>query len=181
NDMRHGIINYLDMEIAEAKAGRKAHVILKVNSLSDKEIIKKLYDAAQAGVSIEMIVRSIYCATNQPQFKKPIHAISIVDEYLEHSRFFNFYHAGKEHIYISSFDLMMRHLDYRIEAEVRIGDKTIKKELLDMLRIQLNGHVQARVLDNHLQNKYVRNDEAVTRAQIETYRYLKSLGGPSTE
>lgn len=180
-DMRHAIINYLDMEIAEAKAGRKAHVILKVNSLSDKEIIKKLYDAAQAGVSIEMIVRSIYCATNQPQFKKPIHAISIVDEYLEHARVFYFYHAGKEHTYISSADLMVRNLDYRIEAAVRIGDKTIKKELLDMLRIQLNGNVKARVLDNHLQNEYVRNDEAETRAQIETYRYLKSLGAPSTE
>lgn len=180
-DMRKTILEYIDVEIAEAKAGRKAHVILKVNSLSDKEIIKKLYDAAQAGVSIEMIVRSIYCATNQPQFKKPIHAISIVDEYLEHARVFYFYHAGKEHTYISSADLMVRNLDYRIEAAVRIGDKTIKNELLNMLHIQLKGNVKARLLDNLLQNEYVRNEEPVTRAQIETYRYLKGILPPSKE
>lgn len=172
-DMRKTILNYIDIEIAEAKAGRRAQVIIKINSLSDKEIIKKIYEAAQAGVTVEMIVRSIYCATNQPSFKKPIHAISIVDEYLEHARVLYFHHAGKEHIYISSADLMVRNLDYRIEAAVRINDKTIKKELLDMLRIQLNENVKARILDNLLQNQYARNKEVDTRAQIETYRYLK--------
>src|SRR5690606_41302059 len=104
-----------------------------------------------------------------------------VNYYIDHDHVYYYDHAGKEHIYMSSDDLMARNMDYRIEAAVRIGDKTIKKELLDMLRIQLNGNVKARVLDNHLQNEYVRNDKAETRAQIETYRYLKSLGAPSTE
>jgi polyphosphate kinase len=173
NDMRNTILSYLDTEIEEAKAGRKAHVIIKINSLSDKDTIKKLYEAANAGVTIEMIVRSIYCATNQQSFKKPIHAISIVDEYLEHARVLYFYHAGKEHTYISSADLMTRNLDYRIEAAVRITDKTIKKELFDMLNIQLKGNVKARILDNELRNEYVPNKEPEIRAQIDTYRYLK--------
>ncbi|HMR19658.1 MAG TPA: polyphosphate kinase 1 [Sphingobacterium sp.] len=173
NDMRNTILSYLDTEIGEALAGRKAHVIIKVNSLSDKEVIKKIYEAAAAGVTIEMIVRSIYCATNQKTFKKPIKAISIVDEYLEHARVLYFYHAGKEHIYISSADLMTRNLDYRIEAAVRITNKNIKNELLDMLNIQLKGNVKARILDNTLSNEYVANHKPELRSQIETYRYLK--------
>lgn len=79
--MRNGIIHYIDKEIEEVKAGRKARIILKVNSLSDRILIKKLYDAAEAGVQIDLIVRGIYCATNQTKFKKPINAISIVDEF----------------------------------------------------------------------------------------------------
>jgi polyphosphate kinase len=69
-DMRNGIIHYIDKEIEEVKAGRKARIILKVNSLSDRILIKKLYDAAEAGVQIDLIVRGIYCATNQTKNKK---------------------------------------------------------------------------------------------------------------
>ena len=79
-------------------------------------MIKKLYEAAEAGVEIKMIVRGIFCAVEQKTFKKKIHAISIVDEYLEHSRVMYFYNKGAEDIYISSADWMTRNLDYRIEA-----------------------------------------------------------------
>ena len=79
--MRDKIVWHIDKEIEEAKAGRKSEIIIKVNSLSDKGLIKKLYDAADAGVN-KMIVRGIYCAVEQKTFKKKIHAISIVDEYL---------------------------------------------------------------------------------------------------
>ena len=175
-DMRNSIMAYLDLEIAEAKAGRKAYAILKINSLSDKEIIKKIYEAAEAGVKIEMIVRSIYCVVNQNTFKTPIHAISIVDEYLEHARVFYFYHAGKEHMYISSADLMTRNLDYRIEAAARIFNKEIKAELLQMLKIQLKDNVKARVLNSALDNTYVINKKSAFRSQIELYRFLKSIG-----
>src|SRR5690606_14716427 len=166
-DMRNAILAYLDKEITEAKAGRKAHIIIKINSLSDKDIIKKLYEAATAGVKIEMIVRSIFCAVNIKSFKKPIHAVSIVDEYLEHARVMYFYHAGKEHLYISSADWMTRNLDHRIEAAVRIFDKKIKSELLQMLKMQLKDNVKARVLNNTLDNTYAHNGKEPFRSQAE--------------
>ncbi|ERJ59246.1 polyphosphate kinase 1 [Sphingobacterium paucimobilis] len=173
-DMRDTLLSYFDTEIDEAKAGRKAHVVVKINSLSDKVLIKKIYEAAESGVKIEMIVRSIYCAVNQNTFIHPIHAVSIVDEYLEHARAFYFYSAGKELTYISSADWMTRNLDHRIEAAVKINDKKIKADILDMLRIQLKDNVKARWLNNNLNNAYVENNEIEFRSQIELYKYLKS-------
>ncbi len=170
--MREKIEWHIDKEIEEAKAGRKAEMIIKVNSLSDKGLIKKLYEAAEAGVEIKMIVRGIFCAVEQKSFKKKIHAISIVDEYLEHARVMYFYNKGSEDIYISSADWMTRNLDYRVEAAVKIINKNLKKELKDLLEIQLKGNVKARLLDEDLSNKYVKNDRKPFRSQIETYIYL---------
>jgi len=171
-DMRIQLIDLIEKEIVEAKAGRKSHIIIKINSLSDKECIKKLYDAATAGVKIDLIVRGIYCAVNQKKFIEPIHAISIVDEYLEHARVFYFYHAGKELTYISSADLMTRNLDHRIEAAVKIHSKKLKLELKDMLEIQLKDNVKARNLNKKQDNEYVSNDNLPFRSQIEIYKYL---------
>ena len=173
--MRERISELIDREIAEAKAGRKAEMIIKTNSLSDRQLISKLYDAAQAGVTVKLIVRGIYCAVNQKSFKRKIQAISIVDEYLEHARVMYFYGKGNEDIYISSADWMTRNLDYRIEAAVPIIQKNLKKEIKDILDIQLNDNVKARILDKKLRNEYVKNGGVEYRSQIETYRYLKEL------
>jgi len=172
--MRSQIIAHIDKEISEAKANRKAHIIIKINALSDKQLIKKLYEAAEAGVTIQMIVRGIYCAKNQKTFAKQLEAISIVDEYLEHARVLYFYQGGKELMYLSSADWMTRNLDYRIEAAVRVINKNIKKQLLDMLHIQLRDNIKARRLNNLLSNKYVRSEDAACQSQIETYHYLKN-------
>jgi len=172
-DMRRELLHFIDLEIAEAKAGRKASIIVKVNSLSDKDMIKKLYDAATAGVKIDLIIRGIYCATNQKTFKAPMNAISIVDEYLEHARVMYFYNAGKESMYISSADWMTRNLDHRIEAAVKITSKKIKEDLKEMLYIQLTDNVKARILNNSLSNHYVENKKEPCRSQIEIYNYLK--------
>jgi polyphosphate kinase len=172
-DMRRELLHYIDQEITEAKAGRKAYIIVKVNSLSDKEMIKKLYDAATAGVKIDLIIRGIYCATNQKTFKLQMNAISIVDEYLEHARVMYFYNAGREQLFISSADWMTRNLDHRIEAAVKITSKKIKEDLKEMLQIQLKDNVKARILNNSLSNHYVENKEAPCRSQIEIYNYLK--------
>lgn len=172
--MREKIVHHIDKEIEEAKAGRKAEIIVKANSVSDRALITKLYDAAQAGVVIKMIVRGIYCAVNQKDFKEKIKAISIVDEYLEHARVMYFYNKGSEDLYISSADWMTRNLDYRIEAAAKITDKELKKELKDILDIQLMDNVKARILDKKLSNEYVRNDKQECRSQIETYKYLKA-------
>ncbi|MNX89428.1 Polyphosphate kinase [compost metagenome] len=136
-------------------------------------MIKKLYDAATAGVKIDLIIRGIYCAMNQKTFKSPMNAISIVDEYLEHARVMYFYNSGKELMYISSADWMTRNLDHRIEAAVKITSKKIKEDLKEMLYIQLTDNVKARILNNSLSNHYVENKKEPCRSQIEIYNYLK--------
>ncbi|KAA0127036.1 polyphosphate kinase 1 [Chryseobacterium sp. SN22] len=172
--MREKIVHHIDKEIEEAKAGRRAEMIIKANSVSDRSLIEKLYDAANAGVVISMIVRGIYCAVNQKDFKEKIKGISIVDEYLEHARVMYFYNKGSEDLYISSADWMTRNLDYRIEAAAKITDKNLKKELKDILDIQLKDNVKARILDKKLSNEYIHNNKEECRSQLETYRYLKA-------
>lgn len=173
--MRESIVHHIDREIAEAKSGRRAEMIIKTNSLSDRELITKLYDAAQAGVTVKLIVRGIYCAVNQKDFKKKIQAISIVDEYLEHARVMYFYAKGNEDIYISSADWMTRNLDHRIEAAAKITQKNLKKEIKDMLEIQLTDNVKARILDKKMSNQYVETGKTKIRSQVTTYHYLKNI------
>ena len=111
--------------------------------------------------------------TQNKKFKKKVKAISIVDEYLEHARVFIFHYDGKERVFISSADWMVRNLDHRVEAACPIVDKEIQQELKDILQIQLSDNVKARILDNELSNEYVQNgDEKKVRSQIETYNYL---------
>jgi polyphosphate kinase len=172
--MREKIMIHIDKEIEEAKAGRKTLMIIKSNSLSDRILIEKLYEAAKVGVIIKLIIRGIYCAVNQKDFKQKITAISIVDEYLEHARVMYFYNKGSEDIYISSADWMTRNLDYRIEVAAKITHKNLKKEIKDLLDIQLSDNVKARILDKNLNNEYVKGDKTKIRSQIETYRYLRA-------
>jgi polyphosphate kinase len=111
--------------------------------------------------------------TENKKFKEKINAISIVDEYLEHARVVIFHHDGKEKVYISSADWMVRNLDHRVEAACPVLDKEIQQELKDILHIQLGDNVKARILNNELDNEYVnpRNTKKL-RSQIETYNYL---------
>lgn len=172
--MRRQIISLINKEIRNAKAKKTASIILKLNSLSDEELILKLYEAARAGVKIKMVVRGICCMlTESKKFKEKVKAISIVDEYLEHARVMIFHNGGKEKYFISSADWMVRNLDHRIEVASPVYDKTIQQELKDILHIQLHDNVKARILDNELSNKYVDPDGAKKiRSQIETYNYL---------
>ncbi len=173
-DMRKQLIALIDKEIKSAKEGKYASITLKLNSLSDEELIGKLYDAARAGVKIKMIIRGICCMfTESKKFKKKVKALSIVDEYLEHARVIIFHYDGKEKVFISSADWMVRNLDHRVEAACPILDKDIQQELKDILQIELGDNVKARVLDNDLSNEYVDSDsEKKIRSQIETYNYL---------
>jgi len=111
--------------------------------------------------------------TENKKFRKPVKAISIVDEYLEHARVMIFHNDGKEKVFISSADWMVRNIDHRVEATCPIYDKEIQRELKEILRIQLEDNVKARILDNNLSNIYVENDHHKRiRSQIETYNYL---------
>ncbi|MEO8710673.1 MAG: polyphosphate kinase 1 [Parafilimonas sp.] len=171
--MRNQLIQLINTEIKNAKAGKKASIILKVNSLSDPQLINRLYDAAEAGVKLNLIIRGIYCAKFKHKFHANLTAISIVDEYLEHSRVMVFKHGGDEKIFISSADWMIRNLDHRVEAAIPVKDKALCTELKDILRIQLQDNVKARILDNALQNKYVSPaSKKRVRSQIEIYNYL---------
>lgn len=174
-NMRHELTALINKEIKNAKAGKEASVILKLNSLSDADLIEKLYDAAQVGVVVKMIVRGIFCAVvENSKFKKPISAISIVDEYLEHARVMIFHNEGKEKVFISSADWMVRNLDHRVEAAIQVTNKDIIAELKDILSIQLQDNVKARWLDKELSNTYVPTDEHhKVRSQIEIYNYLQ--------
>jgi polyphosphate kinase len=175
--MRKKLVQLVEFEIRRAKAGKKASLTLKVNSLSDVELIKLLSKAAAAGVIINLIVRGIYCP-NFPATKKGTrpYAISIVDEYLEHARVMIFHHGGNEKIFISSADWMVRNIDHRIEAAVEVHHPAIRKELKEILAIQLADNVKARLLDGMLPNDYVKADgKRAVRSQIKIYQYLHGL------
>ncbi|MBS1753398.1 MAG: polyphosphate kinase 1 [Ferruginibacter sp.] len=172
--MRKQLIQLINKEIKAARLKKPAGIILKLNSLSDEKLIDKLYEAARAGVEIKMVVRGIFCLpTENRKFKKPILAISIVDEYLEHSRIMIFYNDGKEKVFISSADWMVRNIDHRIEVACPIFEKNIQQEIKDIMQIQLKDNIKARILDNDLSNQYVnpRNTKKI-RSQVETYNYL---------
>ncbi|MDR7212441.1 polyphosphate kinase 1 [Flavobacterium piscis] len=173
---RSKFIKLIDREILHALAGRKTHIKLKMNSLSDFKMIDKLYEASNAGVKIQLQVRGI-CSLipGIPGMSENIEAISIVDNYLEHSRVYIFGNAGLTEVYISSADFMARNLDGRVEVTCPIYDLSIKKELIDNFNIGWKGNVKVRYHSYNLDNKYkVRNHHPAFRAQLETYKYYQS-------
>lgn len=171
--MRNTLLTLIEQEIKNAKEKKQAEIVLKLNSLADETLILKLYEAARAGVSIKMVIRGIFCMYSEnKKFKTKVQAISIVDEYLEHARVIIFHNNGKNKIFISSADWMVRNLDHRIEAAVEIQNPEIKQELKDIISIQLHDNVKARILDNELSNEYVTTRGKKIRSQIEIYNYL---------
>lgn len=172
--LRKELLKMTIRETKLAKENKKAAITIKMNSLSDEELIDKLYEAARSGVEIKLIIRGIFCMFSEnSKFIIPVKAISIIDEYLEHARIFIFHNGGNEKVYISSADWMVRNLDHRVEATCPVLDETIRKELKDILEIQLADNVKARWLDNELLNKYKRDhSEKKVRSQIEIYNYL---------
>ena len=172
--LRNELGRMIQKEIKAAQSKKEAGIIIKTNSLSDYALINKLYEAAQAGVEIKLIVRGICCMlTENKKFKKTIQAISIVDEYLEHARIFVFHNDGKEKVFISSADWMVRNLDHRVEATCPILSKKIRNEIKDILQIQLSDNNKARILNNELSNQYVTTRfKRKVRSQVEIYNYL---------
>nr|WP_321354577.1 polyphosphate kinase 1 [uncultured Draconibacterium sp.] len=175
--MRQTWEDNIENEISLAKQGKPAWMTLKMNSLIDPKMMKKVYKAAQAGVKVKLIVRGIFgLQVGLNGFSENITAISIVDKYLEHSRIFLFGAGGEEKMYISSADWMPRNLNRRIEVACPIYDKNIKTELKKMLEIQLQDNSKARILDPELSNKYTKkNTTKKYRAQEDYYNYIKSI------
>ena len=145
--MRDRFIHLIKMEAEHARKGEKAHIIAKVNSLCDRDIIAALYAASAAGVKIDLIVRGI-CSLKVgiPGVSENITVRSIVGNFLEHARIFYFYSNGNEEIYMGSADWMPRNLDKRVEIIFPIEDERLKKEAWHILDTQLKDNVKAHIL-----------------------------------
>lgn len=172
--MRKTLITLINQEIKNARKKKEAAILLKLNSLSDNQLIEKLHEAAKAGVKVKLIIRGICCMlTENKKFKTPIQAISIVDEYLEHARVMLFKHGGEDKMFISSADWMVRNIDHRLEAASPIYDEALKKEMQAILDIQLMDNVKARILDNQQLNYYVKpSASSSVRSQVGIYNFL---------
>jgi polyphosphate kinase len=165
----------IDNEIKNAKAGKKAYMILKMNSLADEQMIAKLYQANNAGVKIQLIVRGMCCLiAGLKGNSENIEIISIIDKYLEHSRVHIYCNGGKELIYLTSADFMTRNIDTRVEVGFPIYDEQLRKEIRDIIDIQLSDNTKSREINSHNTNKYHKTDaDMPVRAQVDIYNYLK--------
>ena len=174
--IRNRFIRLINREIKNAKQGKEAWAILKLNSITDKKIVRKLYAASKAGVKIQIICRGICILV--PQRKKlseNIEVISIVDKYLEHSRVFVFANDGNPKYYLASSDWMVRNFDHRFEVACPIYDENLQREIMDMLQIQLADNVKARYVNTPPNNQYkeaTTPNEPPVRSQLAIYNYL---------
>jgi polyphosphate kinase len=174
-NMRKRFDELIDNEISNAKKGKPAFIKAKMNSLEDKKLIKKLYEASKAGVKIDLLVRGICCLVPGVKgLSDNIKVTSIVGRFLEHSRVYIFCNNKKELVYAGSADLMKRNLSRRIETIFPILDKDIRKNVLRMIDLQLNDNVKARIIDSRQKNKYVKNDSAAINSQTDFYNLLSS-------
>lgn len=145
-NLRDSFMTFIERETKQAEKGQKAHIIMKINSLVDPEIIDALYRASCAGVKVELIIRGINCMrSGLPGISENIHVRSIIGKFLEHTRIFYFYNGGREDVYLSSADLMQRNLDRRIEILFPVESKELKKEIYGILDIYLKDNLKARV------------------------------------
>ncbi|RAJ12045.1 polyphosphate kinase 1 [Olleya aquimaris] len=165
----------IDQEIQNKKDGKPAYMKLKMNSLTSYQMIDKLYEASQAGVKIDMVVRGICCLV--PGVKgvsENIEVISIVDKFLEHTRLYIFCNDNDPKVFISSADWMTRNIENRVEVTCPIYDDAIKLELIDTFDICWKDNLKARLLNKAQNNTYKQNDKPKFRAQFEAYNYLKN-------
>ena len=172
------LIRLIRREADLARAGRGGRIILKMNGLQDKQMIDELYEAGQAGVEIDLLVRGICCLTPDRSYSPNIRVTRIVDMYLEHARLWYFRGDGEETMYLTSSDWMRRNLNRRIEAAVPILSPDVRREILDILDIQLRDNVKACHIDGQLRNIYIHNDAPPLRAQQATYEYIKRRTHP---
>lgn len=169
---RTGLLKLIQTEIDNAKEGKTSGIRLKLNSLSDFNLIDKLYEASRAGVRIRLIVRGICCLIPGVNgMSENIEVISIVDKFLEHPRIFIFENEGLPRVYISSADWMTRNLDYRVEISCPIYDTTIQEELMETFEICWRDNVKARVISEKQDNAYRQNGEPPLRSQFKLYEY----------
>ena len=159
-------------EIKNAKRGKDAFIKIKLNNITNYEMVEELYKAAEEGVKIYLIVRGICCLIpNQKNTHNNIELISIVDKFLEHTRMFIFCNSGKNKTYISSADWMTRNLDNRVEVTIPIEDEKISNQLNDIFSIYWNDNQKSRYVNSENNNEYRKNELGIIRSQSQVYNY----------
>ncbi len=178
--LRKRLYRLIEAEAEAARAGRPAGILLKLNSLEDARIIERLYDAAAAGVPMQLIVRGICCLVpGEDGLSETIAARSIIDRYLEHARVFCFANGGQTLWYLASADWMTRNLSRRVEVAFPVKDPALQRELRALVQLQLADNVKARILNATGENAYAHATDAPrVRAQPDTYRYLQARVPP---
>jgi len=172
---RRRFMKFIDNEMKNAKEGKEAYVIIKVNNLHDRKMAKKIYEASKVGVKVKIIARSVNSVVNGiAGMSENIEAISIVDRLLEHARVVVFCNGGNERIYIGSSDWMRRNLDRRVEVMTPILDENIKKMLIKVINFQLADNTKSRKWNADLTNEYVRAEGKEVRSQYAIYNYFSN-------
>ena len=175
--MREPLAALIEREIKHARAGRKAHIWLKLNNLNDPDMLKCLDEAARSGVGLSIVARGVLgMDTDDPNYEGRVRAVSIIDSYLEHTRVFAFRNNGAVRVYISSADLMMRNLDHRVEVATPILSSALCDQLIHMIELQLADNVKARVLNGLQDNPMQRIQGKKVRAQQAWREYLRRDG-----
>ncbi len=173
--LRKLLVDSIHKEMTNALAGLPAYIHIKVNNLSDKELIQLLYKASASGVEVRLNVRGMFAPVllNDRPETKNIEAIAIIDRFLEHTRLLFFCNNGKEKCYFSSADLMTRNLDRRVEITCPVIDKQIQDQLRQVFDIQWRDNTQVRILDSDLSNNFKKDGKKDVCSQIEIYNIYK--------
>ncbi|WP_316848529.1 polyphosphate kinase 1 [Pedobacter psychrodurus] len=174
-NLQQVFLDLIDREIAHAKQGKTSGITIKMNNLEEKVLINKLYEASQAGVKIEMIVRSICrLIPGVEGMSENIKVTRIVDRYLEHGRVFIFHNLGKNDVYLGSADWMNRNIYRRIEVCFPVYNEQIKQEIIDIVEIQKHDNVQAVCIDDDMNNVPVKSGGVLVSSQHDIYALLKN-------
>ena len=175
--MRGPLSNLIDREIKHAKAGRKAHIWLKLNNLNDPDMLERLDSALRAGVELSIVARGVLgLDTDEPAYAGRVRAVSIIDSYLEHARVFAFHNNGAARVYLSSADLMARNLDHRVEVAIPVSAMALRDQLIEMIELQLSDNVKARLLNGAQDNPMQRTAGKKVRAQQAWRERLRHSG-----
>ncbi|QHT60130.1 polyphosphate kinase 1 [Paenibacillus lycopersici] len=166
-DLKPKLFGLIDREKTHAASGQPARIIAKMNSLSHQEMIDKLYEASNAGVQIELIIRGVCCLRpGVPGLSENIRVISIVDRFLEHSRIMYFHNGGEEEVYLSSADWMTRNLTRRIELMSPVFNPRLRDTLKNILQMNLDDNQKARELQSNGNYERVVTDREPLRSQF---------------
>ena len=180
--LRERMVELVLLEIKNARKGKKAAIDLKLNNLTDPDMIGLLYEAAEAGVHVRLNVRGMYSVLPHTlEHQKNIEAIGIIDRLLEHTRILVFHNGGEEKVFLSSGDWMTRNLDRRVEVTLPVYDADLQRELKALLEIQWQDNVKARILSAEMTNQYRPRKGKAVRAQMAFYDYLRARADESAE
>lgn len=183
NDMRRKLVTLLNTEIRNAKAGKVAYLMAKINHITDHALVEKLYEASAAGVRIDLVVRgNCSLVTGIPGMSETIHINGIIDRYLEHSRILIFANGGEEKYYLGSSDWMTRNLDNRIEVMVPVYDPDLQEDLKRIITYGLKDTLQGRIIDGSGRNlPWTTEDNLPFRSQEALYAFYKAQCGKKIE